>query len=530
MVDDLLITSKSAAAAQNRFIYYPDHLVRMPGPGQNVFDTLRNIWSEPAFNGIFSGLLKEFRTEKRPNSMIDESVGDFISRRVDKRLADNLASALFHGIYAGDIYQLSAKSILPIPWMREGKHGNMLTAAVQAMTEKTSWNFCDDIALQTKLQDTVWEPKLRDQIADTSVFTFKKGLGELSKQLERRLAINKHKVRLLPSTTVTNLEKVKDSSEITLTYDRKPTSSFDRVENKPQKFTHIISTLSPAITYNLFDTALKTARPTTSMHRPLSSTLTSTPAVTVLVVNLYFRTPNLLRTLHPPGGLPSSLSTLQGFGYLLPRSLPFEQNPERALGVIFDSDISPDLDTTVAPDQLGTKLTVMIGGHWWDGWTSFPDEAEAEELATNVLARHLGIIEPPAAIRATLQRNCIPQYTVGHSQRMGEAHSGLLDAFGGRLRVAGSWYHGVGVNDCLRSAYEVVQGLSKEVNEGVLGKNEDGERESRTGLEKFKWGRPLALVKRERVGELDVIEVEEAAVKQGYFEGKGRQEKNDSGL
>jgi len=55
-----------------------------------------------------------------------------------------------------------------------------------------------------------------------------------------------------------------------------------------------------------------------------------------------------------------------------------------------------------------------------------------------------------------------------------------------------------------------------------LGKNEDGERESRTGLEKFKWGRPLALVKRERVGELDVIEVEDAAIKQGYFEGKGR--------
>lgn len=216
MVDDLLITSKSAAAAQNRFIFYPDHLVRMPGPGQNIFEALRNIWSEPVFNGIFAGALKEFRTAKRPDSLIDESVGDFLTRRVDKRIADNLASALFHGIYAGDIYQLSAKSILPIPWMREGKHGNMVTAAVQAMTEKTSWNFCDDIALQTKLQDTVWEPKLRDQIGDASVFTFKQGLGEITKQLERRLAINKHKVRLLPSTTVTNLEKGKDSSDITV--------------------------------------------------------------------------------------------------------------------------------------------------------------------------------------------------------------------------------------------------------------------------------------------------------------------------
>lgn len=108
---------------------------------------------------------------------------------------------------------------------------------------------------------------------------------------------------------------------------------------------------------------------------------------------------------------------------------------------------------------------------------------------------------------------------------MSEAHTGLLDAFNGRLRVAGSWYHGVGVNDCLRSAFECVQGLAQEVHEGILGKNEDGDREARTGLEKFKWGRPLALVKRERIGELDVIDVEESAVTQGYFEGRGKQEK-----
>ena len=111
-------------------------------------------------------------------------------------------------------------------------------------------------------------------------------------------------------------------------------------------------------------------------------TLGRTPAVTVCVVNLYFRTPNLLRKVHIPGGLPTGLPLgLSGFGYLIPRTIPFTQNPERALGVIFDSDISPTLHTTVPADVLGTRLTVMLGGHWWDGWTSFPNESEAQELS-----------------------------------------------------------------------------------------------------------------------------------------------------
>jgi len=185
----------------------------MPGPGQQFMDIVRNIMSESAFDGILKGVFKELTTPKRPDSLVDESVGSFISRRISPQIADNLASALFHGIYAGDIYQLSAKSILPIPWMREGKHGNMASAGWQAMTEKTSWNFCDELELQTKLQDTQWEPKLKEQIPDASVFTFKNGLGMIAEQLARRLSYNGN-VTIKKFTKITNLEKEEDSSKI----------------------------------------------------------------------------------------------------------------------------------------------------------------------------------------------------------------------------------------------------------------------------------------------------------------------------
>jgi oxygen-dependent protoporphyrinogen oxidase len=166
------------------------------------------------------------------------------------------------------------------------------------------------------------------------------------------------------------------------------------------------------------------------------SVLALTPAVTVMVVNLYYTNPNLL--------------SVHGFGYLIPRSIPFDQNPERALGVVFDSD------ATIGQDAIpGTKLTVMLGGHWWDGWDSYPDEEEGAYMAKSILARHLGISEEPQAVRVALQKDCIPQYTVGHAERMMRAHEQLLASFRGRLKVAGSYYTGVGLNDCVRAGYSV---------------------------------------------------------------------------
>ena len=169
--------------------------------------------------------------------------------------------------------------------------------------------------------------------------------------------------------------------------------------------------------------------------------LARTPSVTVMVVNLFFSNPDLL--------------LVHGFGYLLPRSLPFEQNPERALGVVFDSD------ATIGQDNVpGTKLTVMLGGHWWDGWNTYPDEEEGACMARAVLARHLKIMEEPQTIRVSLQKNCIPQYTVGHANRMWAASADLEHHFHGRLRVAGNSYTGVGLNDCVRAAKNVVSSLS----------------------------------------------------------------------
>jgi protoporphyrinogen oxidase len=175
----------------------------------------------------------------------------------------------------------------------------------------------------------------------------------------------------------------------------------------------------------------------------------------VNVVNLYYSSPTIL--------------PIRGFGYLIPRSIPFEQNPERALGVVFDSEIVPSGQDTVP----GTKLTVMLGGHWWDGWNSIPNSEESISMAKSILARHMGITTEPTVTLFSSQKECIPQYTVGHSARLKQAHRDLLRRFKGRLKVAGNSYTGVGVNDCIKAARDIAEAVGA------------GDWRDKTGLEGF---------------------------------------------
>lgn len=164
----------------------------------------------------------------------------------------------------------------------------------------------------------------------------------------------------------------------------------------------------------------------------ITSLKTLNYAVSVMVVNLYYSNPNLV--------------PVKGFGYLIPRSTPKSQNPDGGLGVIFASETSGKQDT--AP---GTKLTVMLGGHMWDDLTNFdyPDHELAVTMARSLLQRHLGITEAPTITRSRLQRNAIPQYTVGHDVRIKEIARSVRTEFRRRLTLAGNWYDGVSVPDCI---------------------------------------------------------------------------------
>ena len=111
----------------------------------------------------------------------------------------------------------------------------------------------------------------------------------------------------------------------------------------------------------------------------------------------------------------------------------------------------------------------MLGGHYWDSFSHYPDEQQGAAMAMGLLKRHLGIHAKPEAVMVGLNRNCIPQYYVGHDQRLTNTDINLRTQFKGKLSVVGNSYTGVGVNDCIRAGMEVAAGLADSLEEGYTG-------------------------------------------------------------
>ncbi|GAM85672.1 hypothetical protein ANO11243_036790 [Dothideomycetidae sp. 11243] len=435
LLDDVITVNRSSPSASNRYIYYPDHLVRIPGPPSPGWftDLLHAAWNEEAFQGIIGAVLTEGFKRPRAEGVTDESIGSFLSRRMSPNLVNRLISAVFHGIYAGDVYQLSARSLLKTAYRNEATYGSLTNAAfAQATLQRRPPRSLNDQNFEAYLlSEALTSDSAKLKMKDASIFTFRNGIGQLTDSLIAHLKSNPN-IKFNTNTSIESMSLLKDGSMELLTArgdQEATTSSHNRV----------IWTVPPG-----------TLRSTTE-SRHAGRELPVVDSETVMTVNLYYKEPDM----HPVG-----------FGYLIPLATPIEQNPENALGVVFDSSYSPDpreTSSSVMPVPLqdetrerGTKLTVILGGHFWNDWKSYPSEKEGLEMGKEVVKRHMGIMKDPLVSSVNLQANCIPRYAVGHHNKLSQTHEWLMKRFSGRVKVAGSWIDGVGVNDCLRSAWNAV--------------------------------------------------------------------------
>jgi len=203
----ILATSKNSVAAQNRYVYYPDHLVRMPGPGMSVFEAFSTIFNEPAFDGLFSAIMYDLLVPRRGLPPSDESIASFFARRRSSKVAENLVSAVLHGIYAGDIEKLSMRSILPSLSEFERSSGSV-NRGMRAARQTARFSAHDQRMLgelgERPLSDTM------KTIEASSVYTLKGGLGELAHELEASLVQNPM-VRIRRETLVKDLRLDKEA-------------------------------------------------------------------------------------------------------------------------------------------------------------------------------------------------------------------------------------------------------------------------------------------------------------------------------
>lgn len=207
----MIYTSKDSAAARNRYVYYPDHLVRLPAPTpgdmyQTIWDIGTAILREPVFKGLAWGIMTEGFREARPTGLQDESVGHFFSRRLGTvHPVNNLLSAALHGIHGGDVWKLSVRSLVPQFWRYEAEHTSVAQGILDSLNKPTM-PLRDVEMINTMVEKSI-DPEFMHKIQRCATYTFRGGIQQLITGLEASLRENEN-VTFMSGTKVSKLSKV----------------------------------------------------------------------------------------------------------------------------------------------------------------------------------------------------------------------------------------------------------------------------------------------------------------------------------
>lgn len=177
--------------------------------------------------------------------------------------------------------------------------------------------------------------------------------------------------------------------------------------------------------------AAASARIVRTLDAPLADTLGELTTAGLAVVCLGYAADRLPRPL-------------DGFGYLVPRC-----EGVRTLGCLWDSSVYPGR----APAGR-VLMRVMVGGATDPAAVGLDDSALLDVVRAD-LRTVMGIHLAPDFVRIIRHPTGIPQYTVGHLDRLASAEARLAANPG--LVLAGNAYRGVSINACIADAGAIAE-------------------------------------------------------------------------
>jgi oxygen-dependent protoporphyrinogen oxidase len=137
---------------------------------------------------------------------------------------------------------------------------------------------------------------------------------------------------------------------------------------------------------------------------------------------------------------------LDGFGFLVPHNQRLD-----ILGSIWTSVIFPEQ----TPEGHALFRT-MLGGARNNSIIELGEE-RLGELAHENLSKIMGIKAKPSFQEIIIWKDAIPQYTLGHRDRLKRIEAGL-DAIG-RIHLAGNAYTGIGLNDAIKRSHGIAEAI-----------------------------------------------------------------------
>ena len=319
----------------------------------------------------------------------DETLGAFVTRRLGRAAYENLIEPLMSGIFAGDGDQLSLHSTFPYLRDLELEHGGLVRGALALRRERMR---------KARLNGGSPTPTPGSRSIFLTPLT---GLVEIIESLLQYLEHSGVKLRL--RTTVKEVNRTSDGYAVLL-------SSGEII---------------PADGIVLATPSYITADLVKNLAPDLASELRPIENVSTATVTLAFRESDLPRPL-------------DGYGYVIPR-----REGRKALACTWTSTKFPHR----APEGYAL-LRVFIGRAGQDDEIAW-DDAGLLGIAREELSLTLGINADPLLTRIYRWEKAMPQYNLGHPERLQRIER-LITTYPG-LALAGNAYQGIGIPDCIHS-------------------------------------------------------------------------------
>lgn len=403
LLDELVGTNP---AAVKTYLAHDGKLAPMP-KGLNL--GIPNDLGAFAQNSLISplGKLRALDEMRLPPKMSDddESVGEFLERRLGREMVEAIAEPLLAGIHAGDLYKLSLRATFPQFAEMERKYGSVIRGMIDAKRKAPT---AGAKAAAARSEAVGGYP-----IPPTAFLTFRDGLSALIEALQTKLQAYSCDVRT--GVGVRSLERISNAYTLDAT---------QRSVNE-----------GPVYTLRLEDGfAFEADRVLIALPAFAASELLNPHVdVTVLEQLDYVSVANVVLGFDAK----SFGHRLDGSGFLVPHS--------EGRTITASTWTSAKWRHT-APE--GKRLIrCYIGRAGDESAVELPDDRLAEAVRRD-LRELMGLTAVPEFVEITRLRRSMPQYPVGHTEAIAALRARLESSLPG-VYATGTPFDAVGLPDCV---------------------------------------------------------------------------------
>jgi oxygen-dependent protoporphyrinogen oxidase len=335
----------------------------------------------------------------KPADKPEPTVHEAAERRLGREVADVFISSIISGVYGGDSRKLSLKAVLPKAHEFDQTRRCPLLYEVEVLKRKK------------KMYEAHPERK-----AFKGLVSFEGGLQSLGDWLAARLGDDLHL-----GCTIESIEKTDGGYRVV-----------GRKEEGECAFEceHLILATPHAATARLIRDLAPAA----------AEELDGINDASLVVLNLAY----------PRGQVGHDLA---GYGFLVPMT----ETDLPVMGVLWADSAFPHH----APDTH-RLIRIFMGGPRDPGAPERSDE-ELLKTATEAVQPLLEINGEPTLVDICRWPDSIPQYEVGHVERIQRVEAAVADVPG--LHLVGNYLHGISINDCIRQASDFADTFAAEVSQ-----------------------------------------------------------------